>query len=70
MLPTAQVIVAGGWGLGQFLLAVVVVAAVLAVVVIALKQFGVTFPPWVVQIFWVCVVAVVAVIAIRFILIL
>lgn len=55
-------------GLGELLVTVVVVAALIAVVWIALRAFGMSPPPWAVQILWVVVIAVVAVVAIRFLL--
>jgi hypothetical protein len=57
-----------GWTWGNVLIAVVIVAACVAVVYIALRAYGITVPPWVAQIGWVLVVAVVAVLAIRFLL--
>jgi hypothetical protein len=55
-------------GIGGLLVDVVIIAAAIAIVLIACRAFGVSIPPWVIQIFWVCVVAVVAVVAIRFVL--
>lgn len=62
----AQVI--GGWGVGQIAIAVVVIAAVVALVYIALRQFGVAIPAWVQQVFWILVVAFVIILAIRLVL--
>lgn len=58
----------GGVSIGHLLIYAVVIAAAVALVVIAFRQFGVQIPPWVVQVFWVLVVAVVVVFAIRFVL--
>ncbi len=58
----------GGWSIGEIVIAIVVIAAVVAVCYVALNQFGVAIPPWVIRIFWICVVAVVAIFAIRFLL--
>lgn len=58
----------GAWSIGDIVIAIVIIAAVVAVMYIALRQFGVAIPPWVIQIFWVVVVAVVAILAIRFLL--
>lgn len=55
----------GGLTLAELLIAVVVIAACVALVYVALKQFGVTIPPWVVQVFWIVVVAFVVIAAIR-----
>lgn len=58
----------GGWSIGEIVIAIVVIAAVVAVCYVALNQFGVSIPPWVIRIFWICIVAVVAIFAIRFLL--
>lgn len=52
-----------GYSLLQVLVLVVVIAAALAIVHIVLARMGVAIPAWVVQIFWVLVVAVVGVAA-------
>lgn len=54
-----------GWTLTDLAVAVVVVAAVIALVVVALRQFGVAIPGWVQQVFWIIVVAFVVVAAIK-----
>jgi len=56
----------GGYSIGQIAIAIVVIAAVIALVYIALRQFGVAIPAWVVQVFWILAVACVVIIAIRF----
>ncbi len=58
----------GTWGIGDFLIAIVVIAAAVGITYIALRVFGVTIPGWLVQIFWICIAAVVAIFAIRFVL--
>jgi len=58
----------GGWGLGEFLIAIVVIGAAVALMYVALQQFGITIPPWVVKVFWICVVCMVVIFAIRFVL--
>jgi hypothetical protein len=63
----AQVVVPG-WSLGQILIAIVVVAACVALVYVALRQFGIAIPEWVKQIFWIVVVAFVVIVAIKFVL--
>lgn len=45
---------------------VVIVAAIIAVVYLALTQFGIVIPAWVVTVFWILVVAAVLVAAIKF----
>jgi hypothetical protein len=66
MTTIAQI--AGGYSIGQIAIAVVIVAAVVALVVIALRQFGIAIPPWVVQVFWVIVVAFIVICAIKLVL--
>lgn len=55
-----------GWSLTELAIAVVLVAAVCALVFVALRQFGIAIPDWVVQVFWILVVAMVVIAAIRF----
>ena len=62
----AQIV--AGYSLGQLAIAVVIIAAVVALVYVALRQFGIQIPPWVVQVFWILVVAIVVIAAIRFVL--
>ncbi len=45
-----------------------IIAAVVAVVYAALREFGIEIPPFVVRVFWILVVAVLAVFAIRVLL--
>lgn len=56
------------WSVGELLIAVVVVGACLGLVYVALRQFGVAIPGWVMQVLWIVAVAVVVIFAIRFIL--
>lgn len=58
---------ARGWGFTDIAIAVVIISAIVALVFIALRKFGVPIPDWVVQVFWVCVVAFVVICAIRFV---
>lgn len=60
--------VIGGGGIGELLVWIIILAGIVAIVYIALRQFGITIPPFVVQIFWVVICVVLAVIAIRFLL--
>ncbi len=46
---------------------IVIVAAIVALVCIYLRVANVTIPPWVVQVFWVIVAAVVIIVAIHLI---
>ena len=57
------------WGLSieQLAITIVVIAAVVALVFLALRQFKVTIPPWVIEVLWIVVVAMVIILAIRFV---
>lgn len=47
---------------------IIILAAVVAIVFIATKAMGVTIPGWVIQVFWVVVIAVVCIAAIKLLL--
>jgi hypothetical protein len=53
-------------GIAGLAIWIILVAAIAAIVVIACKAMGVAIPPWVVQVFWVLVIAVVCIVAIKF----
>lgn len=67
MIPLMADIVIGG-GILNILIYMIVIAAVIAIVYVALQQFGIAIPPWAAKIFWIVVVAFVAIFAIRVIL--
>ena len=54
-----------GWGFGELAIAIIVIAAVVGIVYVALKQFGVTIPQWFVHVIWIVVCAFVCILAIR-----
>ncbi len=58
----------GAWGITEIIIAVIVIAACIGILFVALRQFGVAIPGFAVQIFWICVCAFVAILAIRFVL--
>lgn len=60
--------IAASYSLAHILIAVVVIAACIALVYIAVQQMGVAIPAWIVQVFWILVVACVIIFAIRFLL--
>ncbi len=68
MLAVLSQFMVNGWGIGQIAIAIVVIAAIVALVMIACKQFGVAIPGWVVQVLWVLVVAFVIILAIRLVM--
>lgn len=55
----------GGFGIVELAILIVIVAAVIALVYVALRQFGIAIPGWVQQIFWIVVVAFCVIAAIR-----
>lgn len=58
----------GSWSLAQILIAIIIVAGCVAVTWIVLRNLGIGIPGWVVQIFWVCVLVFVAILAIKFLM--
>lgn len=56
------------WSFGEFLIAIVIIAAAIAIACVAVRAFGLTIPAWLVQIFWIVIVCCVAIFAIRFVL--
>ncbi len=56
------------WGFGEIMIAIIIIAAVIGITVLALRNFGVEIPRIAVQIFWIVVVAFLAILAIRFLL--
>ncbi len=55
------------WGLVDWLIFIVIAAACIGITYMALQYFGVTIPDIAVRIFWIVVVAVLAILAIRFV---
>ncbi len=54
--------------IGQLAIAIVLIAAIVALVFVALRKFGVAIPDWVVQVFWILVCTVVVILAIKFVM--
>lgn len=66
MLPiVAQV---GGASLVHWIVLIIIVCAVLGIMFVALKEFGIAIPGFVIRIFWIVVAAVLAIAAIKLIL--
>ena len=57
-----------GYGIGQVAIAIVIICAVIALVYVALRQFGIGIPDWVKHVFWIVVCAFVVVVAIKIVL--
>lgn len=55
------------WSIADFLIAVVIVAAAVGILYLALQYFGIAIPPVIIKIFWIVIVACVAILAIRFV---
>lgn len=53
------------WNVAQIAIAVVVIAALIALVMVALRQFGVAIPGWVMQIIWILITAFIVILAIK-----
>lgn len=64
----AQAMWPAGWTFGSIAIAVVIIGAVCGIVYVAMRSFGIAIPPWVVNIFWIVVVAFVAIAAIRLVM--
>jgi len=63
----AQVIV-GGYSIVNLLILAIVVAAVIGITVIIVRQMGVPIPDWIVKIFWIVVAVLVGIFAIKLVL--
>ncbi len=57
-----------GWSLEQIAIAIVIIAAVVALVYVALRQFGVSIPDWVQRCFWIVVVCIVVIFCIKLVM--
>lgn len=57
-----------GYSAGEIAIGIVVIAALVALVLIALNQFGIKVPEWVKQVGWVLIVALVIIISIRLVM--
>ena len=56
------------WSIGEIAIAIVIIAAVVALVYVALKEFGVSIPGWVVRCFWIVVICFVVIFCIRLVM--
>lgn len=54
-----------GYSVAHIAIMIVIIAAIVGLVYVALNQFGVAIPPWVIQIFWIIVVAFCVIAAIK-----
>lgn len=58
----------GSLSIAQLAIAIVVIAGIVAIVFVCLRQMGVAVPPFIVTIFWIIVAVVVGVLAIKFLI--
>jgi hypothetical protein len=56
------------WSIGQLMIVIIVVAAVIGIAMIAVRASGIAIPSWVTQIVWIVIVVFVAVLAIKFLI--
>jgi hypothetical protein len=64
----AALLAMGGYSIGQIAIFIVVAVVLIGIVIIATRVAGVTIPSWVWQIAWLVGLAVVAIVAIRFVM--
>ena len=57
-----------GLSIGMLLIYIVAIAACVALMYVALRQFGIAIPEWVVHCFWIVIVAFVVIFCIRLVL--
>ena len=55
-----------GWGLLQWAIVIVVLLAAVALVMVAVRAFGVTLPQWFIQVLMILLVAIVIIVALKF----
>jgi hypothetical protein len=65
LLALAQI---GSPSISNIAIFIIVVAAIVGIVIVAVRQSGVAIPGWVVQVFWICLTAFVCVIAVKFLI--
>lgn len=58
----------GAWTVGEIVIAIIIIAAVVGICYAALNYFGVQVPPIVIKIIGIVLVAALAIIAVRFLL--
>jgi hypothetical protein len=63
-----QLLAVSSWTFGELAVAIIIAIAIIAVVVVFTRAAGVSIPGWLVQILWIVLAAVVAIIAVRFLL--
>jgi hypothetical protein len=56
------------WTFMQWIIAIIIVAAAIGIMFVVMPLLGFAIPEWAIQIFWILVIAVVAIAAIRFLI--
>ncbi len=56
----------GGYTLVQIALTLVVLAGIIGIVFVIVRQTGVTIPPFIITVIWICIAVVIGVVAIKF----
>jgi hypothetical protein len=67
MLPILAQVGLAGFGLVHWAIMIIIVLAVVAIVVVFLRQTGLTIPPFIITILWIVLAAVICIAAIKFI---
>jgi hypothetical protein len=63
-----QLLAVSSWTFGELAVAIIIAIAIIAVVVVFTRAAGVSIPGWLVQILWIVLAAVCAILAVRFLL--
>jgi hypothetical protein len=63
-----QLLAVSSWTFGVLAVAIIIAIAIIAVVVVFTRAAGVSIPGWLVQILWIVLAAVCAILAVRFLL--
>jgi hypothetical protein len=58
----------GGYTIAQSVIGIIAIAAIVAILYVILGKMGVAIPDWVVQIFWILVLAAVGILAVKFVM--
>lgn len=52
----------------SWIIIAMVIAGIVGIAIIVARAAGISIPPWVIQIFWICLAVVVGVVAIKFLI--
>jgi hypothetical protein len=68
MTPVLAQLAGGSYSIVQMVVMAIVLISVVGIAYVVAQANGVAIPPWVVRIFWIVVIAVVAIFAVRLIM--